>query len=203
MHDRTTPLAEFLAATAARQPTPGGGAVAAVAGALAAAIGEMVLNYSVGRKDLAAHEPALRQAVAELQRARELLLQLMAEDQTAFADLTAARKAGTDPAAITAALWACVRGPQAVAATGLAILHLSRPLVDKVNRYLLSDLAVSAELAAATVRAAAHNVRVNLPSFESAANRDRLAAETDALVASAVAAVRELVPAITARMAHG
>ena len=41
---------------------PGGGSVAALAGALAAAMGEMVLNYSIGKKDLAAHEPVLREA---------------------------------------------------------------------------------------------------------------------------------------------
>ena len=50
--DQTNTLADFLDATAARQPTPGGGAVTALAGVLAAAIGEMVLNYSVGKKGL-------------------------------------------------------------------------------------------------------------------------------------------------------
>lgn len=199
MHDRTTPLADFLAATAARTPTPGGGAVAALAGALAAAIGEMALNYSSGKRDLAAFEPELSRAVAELRKAREMLLQLMVEDQAAFAELTAARKGG-DAAATTAALGACVRGPQAVMVTALAILQLSQTLVDKVNRFLLSDLAVSAELAMATVRAAAHNVRVNLSSFDVPADRDRVAAETDQLLAAAVAAVRQLVPAIGAWM---
>ncbi len=46
--DTSASIAAFLNATAEKQPTPGGGAVAAVAGALACAIGEMVLNYSVG-----------------------------------------------------------------------------------------------------------------------------------------------------------
>jgi formiminotetrahydrofolate cyclodeaminase len=41
IYERQTTIEQFLAATAARQPTPGGGSVAALAGALAAAIGEM------------------------------------------------------------------------------------------------------------------------------------------------------------------
>ena len=64
MYDANTKLADFLNAAAAKQPTPGGGSIAALAGALAASMGEMVLNYSIGKKSLAEHEPALRDALA-------------------------------------------------------------------------------------------------------------------------------------------
>ena len=60
MYDATTPIGDFLNAAAAKQPAPGGGSVAALAGALAAAMGEMVLNYTVGKKNLAQHEPELK-----------------------------------------------------------------------------------------------------------------------------------------------
>src|SRR5512133_2483282 len=90
-HQRST-IQDFLNAAAAKHPTPGGGSVAALAGALAASMGEMVLNYSVGKKSLAEHEPALREALAEFTRARRLLLELMVEDRVAYEALTAARK---------------------------------------------------------------------------------------------------------------
>src|ERR1700722_824589 len=93
MYNRSSRIDHFLDAAASRQPTPGGGSVAALAGALAAAMGEMVLNYSVGKKDLAAHEPKLREALAELGRARAMLIELLVEDQLAFEKLTGARKA--------------------------------------------------------------------------------------------------------------
>src|SRR6266576_6548785 len=92
MYDPNTTISDFLNATAAKQPTPGGGSVTALAGALAAAMGEMVLNYSVGKKDLAQHQPELKIGLAELTRARALLLGLMVEDQVAYEALTAARK---------------------------------------------------------------------------------------------------------------
>ena len=41
MFDKTTTIEKFLDAAAAKQPTPGGGSVSALAGALAAAMGEM------------------------------------------------------------------------------------------------------------------------------------------------------------------
>ena len=62
--DANASLNDFLNAAAAKQPAPGGGSVAALAGALAASMGEMVLNYSVGKKSLVAHEPELRTATA-------------------------------------------------------------------------------------------------------------------------------------------
>src|ERR1700727_3191802 len=96
MYDRTNTIEEFLSATAAKQPTPGGGSVAALAGALSAAIGEMVLSYSIGKKDLIPFDKELKAAAHELQLAREMLLKLMTEDQEAYADLTAVRKLPAD-----------------------------------------------------------------------------------------------------------
>src|ERR1700679_1614884 len=92
MHDASMTIHDFLTAAAAKQPTPGGGAVAALAGALAAAMGEMVLNYSVGKRDLAAHQPQLTAALAEFTKARQLLGELMVEDQLAYAALSTAKK---------------------------------------------------------------------------------------------------------------
>src|SRR5215212_6804927 len=98
MYDKSNTISDFLAATAAKQPAPGGGSVAALVGALAAAIGEMSLNYSVGRKsNIPETEGILRQSLLELTRARALMLQLMIEDQAAYDMLTAARKMPDSP----------------------------------------------------------------------------------------------------------
>src|ERR1700743_100876 len=91
-------IQSFLDAAAAKQPAPGGGSVAALAGALAASMGEMVLNYSVGKKSLAAHEKELVEALGQFNRARAVLVELMIEDQSAYASLNEAKKAGADPA---------------------------------------------------------------------------------------------------------
>jgi formiminotetrahydrofolate cyclodeaminase len=168
--DQTATIDAFLTATAAAHPTPGGGSVAALTGALAAALGEMVLNYSVNKKDLAAHKPELAAALAEMTRARRLLLGLMAEDQQAYAALSAARKDGR-AADQTVALAACLAAPQAVAAAALAVLDLCDRVADKVNRHLLSDLVICADLAMATVRCSMHNIRVNLADVTDAAQR--------------------------------
>ena len=205
MYDATTQIGDFLDAAAAKQPAPGGGSAAALAGALAAAMGEMVLNYSVGKKNLAQHEPQLRSALTELTRARGLLLELMAEDQQAYEALTAAKKlpesSPTRQNDFDVALLASIRVPQAMGATALAILQLADALVDKVNHYLLSDLAVCCELAMATVRCAVYNVRANLPDVADASDRRQIELTAGALVAHATPLVQRAVPRIWARHA--
>jgi len=203
MFDRTTTIDSFLTAMAAKQPTPGGGSVAALAGALAAAIGEMVLSYSIGKKDLLPFDAALKLAAHELQQAREVLLRLMVEDQEAYAELAAARKLPADSPErsqrLPIAVAACIRCPQAVGATAVAILKLCNQVVEIVNPWLLSDLAVCADLAMATARSAMYNVRVNLSSIESASERNAIQTDTDQMLSHAKTLIQHVGPRIWAR----
>src|SRR5437763_962130 len=116
MYDTSATLNDFLTAAAARQPAPGGGSVTALVGALAASMGEMVVNYSVGRKSLVAHADHLRAALAELTRARAVLVQLMVEDQLAYEALSALQKLPPDAPERSEkwipTLLACIRVPQ-------------------------------------------------------------------------------------------
>lgn len=175
----------------------------ALVGALAASMGEMVLNYSVGKKNLAKHEPALRTALAEFTRARQVMLQLMAEDQAAYEAVTALRKLPEDSpqrqAEFAPTLMACIRVPEAMAAAAAAVLELADRLVEKVNPYLLSDLAVCAELAMATVRCGAYNVRVNLADVGDPAERQSLRRESETIVERATGIIRRLIPRIWQR----
>ena len=124
------------------------------------------MNYSVGKKGLESHQPDLKSALSELARARQILLDFMVEDQAAYETLSALRKLPPDSpdrkSKMPAALLACIRVPEAVAATGVAILQRCDTLVDQVNVHLLSDLAVCADLSMAAIRCAIYNVRVNL-----------------------------------------
>jgi formiminotetrahydrofolate cyclodeaminase len=206
MYDQTTTIEKFLDASAARQPTPGGGSVTALAGALAASMGEMVVNYSLGKKDLEAYADELKPALAEYHRARGVLAQLMVEDQEAYAALTRARKlpeAAADRAAqLSAALAACIRVPEAMAATGVAVLELCDRIVNFVNPWLLSDLAVCADLSMAAVRCAVYNVRANLPSVPDEAERQRIEASLFQLLSRAGILIQQVSPRIWSRQAQ-
>ncbi len=194
------PVGRFAALLADKVPSPGGGAVAAVTLAHAAALGAMVLRYTVGRAAFAAHESHNTVALSRLDALRESALQLADRDATAYAKLAALWKlpAG-DPTRerdFPGALAEAIEAPRAIvkgAASAAEVLHA---LSERTNPRLGSDLAIAANLAAAAADAAAWNVRVNLPSMTDREAASRLASETDErvdmarrLAAEAVAAV--------------
>lgn len=160
-------------ALAARTPTPGGGSMAALTAALAAAQLKMVIAYTRGKPRFAEFESVLADYDARLSRAGAVLRELMDEDKSAYEALTpfiklpaAQRHAdATYPAVVAAA----VQIPQAVAAAAASIVEAAEFLQNKVNRMLLSDLGVAAATAMGAVESAELNVLVNLPLLENPA----------------------------------
>jgi methenyltetrahydrofolate cyclohydrolase len=202
--DSRATLDAFLEAAAAKQAAPGGGSVTALVGALAAAMGEMTLRYSVGKKDLKPFEAELSAGLAALTRARAVLVELLVADQQAFADLSAAKRfpAGSPEraAAFGPALASAIRVPQTIGATGLAILTIIEPLVNKSNIYLLSDLAVCADLAMASIRCAGYSVKVNLPDLSDGVEAKQIAAASADELARGIGMIQRISAAIWKRV---
>lgn len=161
-------ISDFLAKTASKTPAPGGGAVASVVGALAAALAQMVVSFSLGKKNLVEHQPALENAAAELERARLVLMTLADEDAAAYGLVNElSRLPETDPrrSELPAAEAASLQIPLAVTAASADLLRLFASLSARTNRHLRSDLAIAAILADACARSSAWNARINLPSL--------------------------------------
>jgi formiminotetrahydrofolate cyclodeaminase len=129
----------------------------------------------------------------------------MSEDQAAYEALTAAKKlpdSTEKKEAVATALSACIAAPQAVAAAAKAVLELAQAFAPRVSPYLLSDLAVCAEMAMATVRCAIYNVRVNLPEVTDIQKRRALEASNGQLLTAATAVIQKTIPAIWDRLAR-
>ena len=207
MYDASKSVGEFLAATAARQPTPGGGSVSALVAALAAALGEMVVNYSIGKKGLEAYADELKPALAELTRAREILVQLMVEDQQAYEALTSAKKLPKDSPEraekLPLAILACVRVPESIAATAVAVIERCDKLVTFVNFYLLSDLAVCVDLSMAAIRCSTYSVRANLSILEDPEDRRAVESRISQILGRALMLVQSAAPRIWEREQQG
>jgi formiminotetrahydrofolate cyclodeaminase len=200
----TGSVAEFLEAAAAKKPTPGGGAVAALTGALGASMLEMTLNYSVGKKWLEAYQGELVPALEAARVVRKRLEGLVEEDQAAYLALTSAKKMpegdGSKAAAVAGAVDAAVAVPIEIAGRGLEVLELSDRVLNFVNPYLLSDLAVSAELSMATIRAAFYNVRINLPELSSDSRRIEVGQQVAATMQRAGVLIQSVMPRIWTRV---
>jgi formiminotetrahydrofolate cyclodeaminase len=85
-----TSVQDFVDALASSAPTPGGGAASALAGALGAALAEMVGQLTVGRAKYQQVEPQVRQMLEELGKCRVQLLQLVDEDAAAYQQVAVA-----------------------------------------------------------------------------------------------------------------
>jgi formiminotetrahydrofolate cyclodeaminase len=185
----TAPLGSFLDALASSGPTPGGGAAAAVAGSMAAALVSMVCNLTIGRPRYAAVEAAMQHIRSESEAARHRLLALADEDAAAYAAVAAAlRLPRADEAARAARTAALQRALEAAARPPLETMRLARSLVPLAlqvaahgNANVVSDAGVAAELGAAAVRGSALNVRVNLADLKNAA----FVAQAEAEIAAA------------------
>jgi len=182
----------FLKAVASDKATPGGGAVAALAGALSAALAEMVAGLTVGRKAYAEVEPTMRAVIAAASDRREQLTAAIEDDILAFGGVMDAYRLPKDdperPAAIERAMIHAADVPLTVARLALEAMQLAEQAASLGNRNAASDAAVAGLIGLAAVEGAALNVRVNAASL---ADRD-LAARYENDVAALLAQAREV-----------
>lgn len=182
---QTQGIGAFLESLAAKTPTPGGGAVAGLTAATAAALASMVVSYSIGKKSLSAHEPVLRDHAAALERERSLFLELADADAVAYGRVNTLMKLPeTDPnraSELPAAIRESVRVPQMLQAACAEMLRRLQTLAPITNRNLRSDLAIAAVLADAAARGCVWNITVSCGDLPDAADiksaADRLAAQ--------------------------
>ena len=157
---------EFVASVGASTPTPGGGSVAAMAGALAAALAQMVAGLTVGRRKYKEHQ---EEAAAVLQKAEQLhqkLTEAIETDANAYAAVMsvirnkslsgAEREAQLQEATIGAAIV-----PLSVARMSRDAARLAHRIVKVGNPNAATDAAAAGYMAHAAAHAAGLNVRVN------------------------------------------
>lgn len=186
----------FIDATAAGTPAPGGGSVAALAGALSAALAGMVARLTIGKKKYADVEPTMQDIARAADSLRAELTALIAEDSRAFMRVMAAFKLDKDdparPAAIQQATLYAADIPLKTARTALEALRLLQTAATQGNANAATDAAVGVHMALAAVEGASLNVLVNLRDFEDKNTADRLRQEIIATRATA----RDLAPTI-------
>jgi formiminotetrahydrofolate cyclodeaminase len=198
-------LEGWLDELASGEPTPGGGAAAALNAAIGAALVSMVCRLTIGKPRYAEHEPTMTGVLVEADRLRAEALALAAADAEAFGAVSRAYQLprATDDErtrrgdAIQAALADAAAVPLRVVAVAGEIVALAERALPGANVNVISDLAVAAASAWAAGESAAVNVEVNVAALRDESRRTALAGALDALrpalarAESTVAAVRE------------
>jgi formiminotetrahydrofolate cyclodeaminase len=165
---------EMTGHLASREPIPGGGSAAALAGAMGAALVSMVAELSLGRGASEEEEARIRELGHAGRSQQAALLDLSEEDSAAYAAVVAARRLPRESdeeraartTALNAAMHAAADVPLRTAAAAAEVLELAERMAPIGNRNAVSDVGVAAVLAVAGVRGALLNVRINLPYLQ-------------------------------------
>lgn len=186
-------LEAFADAVSADTPAPGGGSVAALAGALGASLAAMVANLGARAGAESGRSAALGDLALKAQALKAELLGLVDADTAAFdAVLVAVRlpkSTEEERLARSAAVQAAYRGaakvPLDAASACLGALGLCGKAVDLGKKSSVTDGAVGASMALAGVEGALLNVRINLASITDPDFRSACLAEVSRIRAQA------------------
>jgi glutamate formiminotransferase/formiminotetrahydrofolate cyclodeaminase len=169
-------LEGFVHATAAESPAPGGGSVSAAVGALGAALGAMVANLSSHKRGWDDRWEEFSVWAERAKGCHDRLLALVDDDTRAFNAVLAAlglpKETAEERAARSRAIQEATRGaievPLRVMETATEALAVVEAMAEHGLPSSVSDAGVGALCAAAAVRGAGLNVRINLKGFDDA-----------------------------------
>jgi len=183
-------VSNFLDELASDSPTPGGGSVAALAGALGAALISMVGNLTVGKKKYENVEEDIKKIISSSEKLRYELSQLIEEDVKVFNNFMATYKMPKETEdekkvrteVIQESLIEAAKVPLKVAYKCLDIMILSREVAEKGNVNVISDAGVAALMAEAALESAILNVKINLKMIKDEKIREELSSSIKELL---------------------
>jgi formiminotetrahydrofolate cyclodeaminase len=163
-------VSAFLDELASSSPAPGGGSVAALSGALGAALTTMVCNLTIGKKKYVEVEGDLKKVKAETEKLRARFTELIDEDTQAFNKVMEAYALPKDSeaqktirsAAIAAATKEATLIPLEVMKHCIDAMALAQQVASSGNSNSVSDAGVAAQMLHAACEGAALNVKINL-----------------------------------------
>ena len=165
---------DFVAATASKEPTPGGGAIAALTGATGAALAEMVANLTFGKKGYEEVQSEMEELQTKAEAIRNRMLELSQADADVFNIFMNAlglpKNTDEEKIARTAAIQQAYKDaamvPFKIGELAYQIFELAELASSKGNQNLITDGIIAAINARAAVKAAFLNVRINLSGIK-------------------------------------
>jgi glutamate formiminotransferase / formiminotetrahydrofolate cyclodeaminase len=181
-------LRDFTDELSSDSPAPGGGSVAALAGALGAALAAMVANLSHAKKGFEAVQDRLEEIAVRGQELKDRLLSAVDADTVAFDGLLAAMRLpkGNEAeqtareAAIADATVAAIEVPLGVLEACPDVVALCLEIAEIGLQASRSDAGVGAQMGRAAAAGAYQNVCINLPGLTDGARATALVVRADA-----------------------
>ena len=194
----------FLAELASSAPTRGGGGAAALCGALAIALGNMVGNLTLGKKKYADVHEDIAELNAKAEALRAGFVALVDADAEAFAPLSRAYSIPKDDPArdeiMEPALLKAAEAPLEIMRKCAEALDLISGYAAKGSALAISDAGCAAALCGAAMEAAALNVKINTKSMKNRAVADNINAEMNELLQKYLALSQEIYNDVSGRL---
>jgi formiminotetrahydrofolate cyclodeaminase len=186
---RELTIQQFIEQTAARTPTPGGGAMAAVIGAMGCSMAAMVARFTAGKKRFRNIEAEMVALTESFEATAEELLKAADEDSDVYAEVadayTMARQTDEEKRhrqqRIQAASRRAIDPPLNAARRTLQALRNLQQLSKEFNTQLASDVVVAAHALRASIHGALAQVEINLISCADEQLIQALVAEVESL----------------------
>jgi glutamate formiminotransferase/formiminotetrahydrofolate cyclodeaminase len=165
---------DFIDEVSRESPAPGGGSIAALAGALGAALSSMVSNLSVGKRDSEGVDEILKPVADKTQELKDALVKAVDEDTNAFNAYMSARRLPDKSQqekqkkenAIQEGLKQAVAVPLKTARLSAEVIEIAQVVVEKGNVNSVTDAGVGAHIAFTGVKGGVFNVLINLREIE-------------------------------------
>jgi glutamate formiminotransferase/formiminotetrahydrofolate cyclodeaminase len=205
------PTHDFVDEVSRDTPAPGGGSVAALAGALGGALAAMVANLSVGKGEFDDRYADLCSLAERAQAAKDALIRAVDEDTRAFDAVLAGMRMAQDSEeertersrAIDEGYRTATLVPLSTAKRCLEAMTLCREMAGMASPQMISDVGTGALLGHAGLKAAAYNVRINLPHIQDEDFRSELRARLDGLLSEALDVAAQVEDRVEAVLAGG
>lgn len=171
-------ICEYLEVLSSKAPVPGGGGASALAGALGNALGQMVVNLTVGKKKYAEVEEEMQEYLERLKTMQQEFLHLSDRDAEVFAPLAECyRLPSATPeekehkeTVMEEKLLDASMVPVEIMEKALELLEILDVLADKGSRMAVSDVGVAVQFTRTALLGAVMNVYINTKSMK---NREK------------------------------
>ncbi len=198
----------FLDSLASESATPGGGSVAALTGAMSAALISMVSNLTVGKEKYRHLENDIKLLLQKSESLRAKLEELMEKDVEVFNQLMAIMKLPRNNEEekrernqkMQIALIEAAKVPLEVARKSKELIDICQEIADKGNKNAISDAGVAVILAEAAFDSAIINVKINLNMIKDEKRNNSLTEEINNLNASVKGKKDKVLEKVLARM---
>ena len=171
-------ICEYLEVLSSKAPVPGGGGASALAGALGNALGQMVVNLTVGKKKYAEVEEEMQEYLEHLKNMQQEFLHLSDRDAEVFAPLAECyRLPSATPeekehreTVMEEKLLDASMVPVEIMEKALELLEILDVLADKGSRMAVSDVGVAVQFTRTALLGAGMHVYTNTKSMK---NREK------------------------------